>query len=275
PNIFSPESHAVLTQLSPDLAQSSYESLRRTLARPSFDGSAEIRAVNDATGRALPHTVNDTMMRVDLPQPLQPGDKVAFSIEWTYLVNDAKKIGGRTGFKHFDEDGNDIFEIAQWFPRMAAYTDYTGWQHKQFLGAGEFTLEFGDYKVSITVPDDFVVAATGTLQNPLDVLKPAWRERLEQAKSSKDPVYVITPDEAKANESSRPSHDGASKKTWSYAAQNVRDFAWATSRKFIWDAKLHAVEGNPVWAMSFYPKEGEPLWSHYSTQAIMHTLDVY
>ena len=271
PNIYSPESHAVLTQLSPDLDKSSYEALRRTLTRPSFDGSAEIRSVVDADGRALSHLVNDTMMRVDLPAPLQPGAQTSFSVEWSYLVNNSKKVGGRTGYEHFDDDGNDIFEIAQWFPRMAAYTDYTGWQHKQFLGAGEFTLEFGDYRVSITVPDDHVVAATGVLQNPGDVLAPAWRERLERAKSAAAPMFVVTPEEAKQNESHKP----VSTKTWTFAAENVRDFAWASSRKFIWDAKLHNVEGKPVWAMSYYPKEGEPLWSRYSTQAIMHTLDVY
>jgi hypothetical protein len=271
PNIFAPESHAVVTSLAPDFEESSYESLRRTLARPSFDGGAEIRSVVDGDGHALTHTVNDTMMRIDLPHALQPGAQVVFSIEWSYLINDAKSVGGRTGYEHFEEDGNAIFELAQWFPRMAAYTDYTGWQHKQFLGAGEFTLEFGDYHVSITVPDDHVVAATGVLQNPDEVLKPEWKERLQAAEGVKKPSFIVTPEEAKANEAGEP----AGTKTWTFAAEDVRDFAWASSRKFIWDALRHTVADKPVWAMSFYPNEGEPLWSKYSTHAIVHTLDVY
>lgn len=271
PNIFSPESHAVLTQLSPEVERFSYESLRRHMARPSFDGGAKILAVTDAAGSPLPHTINDTMMRVDLPKPLTTGGQVAFSIEWTYLVNDSKKHGGRTGYEHFEEDGNTLFELAQWFPRMAAYTDYTGWQHKQFLGSGEFTLEFGDYVVHITVPEDHVVASTGVLQNPDDVLQPAWKERLDEARTAAKPLFVVTPEEARENEKEK----ATGKKTWTFAAENVRDFAWASSRKFIWDAKLHNVGGKDVWCMSYYPNEGEPLWSKYSTHAIMHTLDVY
>ncbi|HEX6883106.1 MAG TPA: M1 family metallopeptidase, partial [Planctomycetota bacterium] len=271
PNIFAPESHAVVTSLAPELEGTSYGGLRRTLTRADFDGGAEIRSVVDADGHALTHTVNDTMMRIDLPHALQPGSQVAFTIEWSYLMNDARKIGGRTGYELFEEDGNAIFELAHWFPRMAAYTDYTGWQHKQFLGSGEFTLEFGDYRVSITVPDDHVVAATGVLQNPEDVLEPAWRERLAEAEGAGKPTFVVTPEEAKANEESEP--EGT--KTWTFAAEDVRDFAWASSRKFIWDAMRHTVADKPVWAMSFYPNEGEPLWSKYSTHTIVHTLDVY
>jgi peptidase M1-like protein len=271
PNIFSPESHAVLTQLSPELERMSYDSLRRNLTRASFDGGAEILSVQDADGQPLAHTIVDTMMRIDLAKPLARGEQVGFSIAWTYLVNDSKKFGGRTGYEQFDEDGNAIFELAQWFPRMAAYTDYTGWQHKQFLGAGEFTLEFGDYRVSITVPADHVVASTGVLQNPEAVLEPAWKERLESARTAGSPQFVVTPEEARANEKERATET----KTWTFAAENVRDFAWASSRKFIWDAVLHRVEDKDVWAMSFYPNEGEPLWSKYSTQAIVHTLDVY
>jgi len=271
PNLFSPESHAVLTQLSPEVERLSYEGVRRQMNRAAFDGSAEILAVADVDGNALAHTVNDTMMRVDLPKPLVSGEQVSFSIEWTYRINDSKKFGGRTGFEHFEEDGNAIFELAQWFPRMAAYTDYTGWQHKQFLGSGEFTLEFGDYVVHLTVPEDHVVASTGVLQNPDAVLEPAWKQRLEEARTAERPLFVVTPEEAKENEKEK----ATGTKTWTFAAENVRDFAWASSRKFIWDAKLHPVAGKDVWAMSFYPNEGEPLWSKYSTHAVMHTLDVY
>jgi len=271
PNIFSPESHAVLTQLSPEVERLGYEAVRRQLNRAAFDGGAKILSVADVDGKPLAHTVNDTMMRVDLPKPLTTGEQVSFSIEWTYLINDSKKQGGRTGFEHFEEDGNAIFEMAQWFPRMAAYTDYTGWQHKQYLGSGEFTLEFGDYVVHITVPDDHVVASTGVLRNADEVLEPAWKERLEEARTAERPLFVVTPEEARENEQEK----ATGKKTWTFAAENVRDFAWASSRKFIWDAKLHPVAGKDVWAMSFYPNEGEPLWSKYSTHAVMHTLDVY
>ncbi len=270
-NLFSPESHAVLTSISPEMDNSSFESVRRSLERRKFDGGSKVTAVTDATGAPLEHVIVDTMMRIDLPRPLEPGAQVAFSIDWNYAVNNSKEYGGRTGYERFEKDGNIIYEIAQWFPRMAAYTDVDGWQHKQYLGGGEFTLEFGDYVVSINVPDDHVVAATGTLQNPEQVLSATQRERLVQAESSKTPVFIVTPDEAKANESHKPE----GRKTWVFRADNVRDFAWASSRKFIWDALRHEVQGNPVWAMSYYPKEGEPLWSKYSTHAICHTLDVY
>ena len=180
-------------------------------------------------------------------------------------------IGGRTGYEYFEKDKNYIYEMAHWYPRMAAYTDATGWQHKQFLGRGEFTLEFGNFNVKITATNDHVVAATGVLQNSEDVLTKEQRDRLEQAKDTKKPVFVVTPEEAKANESNKPTGN----KTWVFKADNVRDFAWASSRKFIWDAWEHDCEGNKVMAMSFYPNEGEPLWSKYSTHSIIHTLNVY
>jgi hypothetical protein len=271
PNIFSPESHAVLTALSPTFDSTSYDQLQRTITRPDFDGGCAITSVRDARGAALPHTIVGTMMRIDLPAPLAPGAKTSFAIDWNYAINDAKKVGGRTGYERFEKDGNLVYEIAQWFPRMAAYTDVNGWQHKQYLGGGEFTLEFGNYVVRITAPDDHVVAATGTLQNPEEVLAPAWRERLKQAESATSPLFIVTPDEAKANES----HEPTGKKRWVFKADNVRDFAFASSRKFIWDALLSRIDGKPVWAMSYYPKEGEPLWSKYSTHAIVHTLEVY
>ena len=213
------------------------------------------------------------MMRVDLPGSLQPDREFLFSLEWQYHINNSRSVRGRTGYEYFEEDGNYIYEIAQWFPRLAAYTDSTGWQHKQFLGSGEFTLEFGNYDVSITVPDDHVVAATGELQNPGQVLTQTQRKRLDQARGSLEPIFVITPEEARANERS----PATGKKTWRFRAERVRDFAFASSRKFIWDAQGVSVEGRPepVMAMSFYPNEGEPLWSRYSTHAIVHTLDVY
>jgi len=272
PNLFSPESHSVRTSLSPNLEGTPrYRTIKSALERQSFDGGAKITRVADTSDRALAHTIVDTMMRIDLPAPLASGQSLAFDIDWNYPINDHKLLGGRTGFEYFEDDDNYLYEIAQWFPRMAAYTDLDGWQNKPFLGRGEFTLEFGDYEVAITAPADHVVASTGVLQNPGDVLTSEQRERLQSASGAKTPVFIITPEEAEANESSRATDT----KTWIFHAKNVRDFAFASSRKFIWDAIEHDVEGNPVLAMSYYPNEGEPLWSKYSTHAIVHTLDVY
>lgn len=271
PNIFSPESHAVLTSLAADMEHASYRSIENMLVRQTFDGSVKITAVLDRNGRPMAATVNDTMMRIDLEEPLEPGRATHFSIDWNYAINNTKHVRGRTGYEYFEEDGNYLYEIAQWYPRLAAYTDVNGWQNKQFLGYGEFTLEFGDYLVRITVPDDHVVASTGVLQNAEEVLTSPQRKRLKEARSSDEPVFIVTPQEAESNESSRSKQ----KETWVFRADGVRDFAFATSRKFIWDAKLHEVAGNPVWAMSYYPKEGEPLWSRYSTHSIIHTLNSY
>ena len=169
--------------------------------------------------------------------------------------NNSKLVSGRTGYEFFEEDENYIYEMAQWFPRACAYTDVTGWQHKQFLGRGEFTLDFGDYEVRIKVPDDHVVASTGVLQNPEDVLSQVQRERFEAARTAKTPEFIVTPEEAKDNESSEPT----GKKTWIFKAENVRDFAFASSRKFAWDALGVKLADKTVMAMSYYPNEGEPL----------------
>lgn len=269
-NIWAKDSDTLKTQTAPSFERLPLSAIEN-LINSNFDGGDKITAVRDAKGAPLAYTVVKTMMRIDLKTPLAPGGSTVFSVDWNYNINDSSKIGGRTGYEFFPQDGNNIYEIAQWFPRMAAYNDVNGWQHKQFLGAGEFTLEFGDYTVRITAPDDHIVAATGVLQNPQQVLTAAQRQRLEQAKTAKAPVLIVTPEEAKANESNKPK----GKKTWVYQADNVRDFAFASSRKFIWDAQLHDVNGNRVMAMSYYPKEGNPLWGQYSTQAIMHTLNVY
>lgn len=272
PNIFAPESHAVTTELAPDLENMRRKRLLDRLARARFDGSATVSNVRDASGTPLHTQESGTQLRVDLPAPLESGESFVFALDWEYTINDHERFGGRTGWEHFEEDGNHIYEMAHWFPRLCAYTDYTGWQNKQFLGRGEFTLEFGDYLVRITAPDDHVVAATGTLQNPDEVLTETQRERLETAAEAELPVFVITPEEAEANEQSTPTGT----RTWEFMARNVRDFAWASSRKFIWDAvRYDQPAGDPVWCMSYYPNEGEPLWSRYSTHAIMHTIDVY
>jgi Peptidase family M1 domain len=272
PNIFAPESHAVTTSLAPDLKGQSMKRFLNQLARNEFDGSAEVSEVRDADGAPLHTQLNGTMLRVDLPEALASGESFVFSLEWEYTINDQRKFGGRTGWELFEEDGNYLYEIAQWFPRLCAYTDYTGWQNKQFLGRGEFTLEFGDYLVRITVPADHVVASTGTLQNPEQVLSETQRERLALAAQADKPMFIVTPEEATAAAGTR----AISTRTWEFKAHNVRDFAWASSRKFIWDAVRYDQQGgDPVWCMSYYPPEGEPLWSRYSTHAIIHTIDVY
>lgn len=269
-NIWAKDSDTLKTQTAPGMERLPF-SVVENLVNRNFDGGYKITAVRDAKGAPLAYTIVKTMMRVDLKTPLAPGQLVTFGVDWNYNINDQRKIGGRTGYEYFPQDGNYLYEIAQWFPRMAAYNDVNGWQHKQFLGAGEFTLEFGDYRVRITVPEDHIVASTGVLQNPQQVLTSTQRQRLEQAKTAKEPVVIVTQAEATANESHKPT----GKKTWIYHADNVRDFAFATSRKFIWDAQQHDVNGNRVMAMSYYPKEGNPLWGQYSTHAIMHTLNVY
>jgi hypothetical protein len=270
-NIFAKDSDAHLSSTAPDLTKTEMKAMEGLLLQQVFDGGIKITHVNDDLGNPLPHSIIKTMMRIDLPKPLVKGESTKISIGWNYKINDAKLIMARTGFEYFDRDKNYIYEIAHWFPRMAAYTDTSGWQHKQYLGQGEFTLEFGNYLVRITVPDDHVVGATGVLLNQEEVLSPLQIQRLDQARSASKPTFIVTPEEAKTNESHLP----VGKKTWIYKADDVRDFAFASSRKFIWDAQLHRVEGNEVMAMSLYPNEAEPLWSKYSTHAIIHTLDVY
>ena len=270
-NIFSNHSDALLTEPAPSFDEMSYSGLRRLLVRRAFDGGVDVTAVTDDAGAALPHTIVDTMMRVDLPQPLASGASFAFHIAWNYRMNRSDEVGGRTAAEFFEKDGNWIYELAHWYPRMAAYTDVNGWQHKQFLGSGEFTLEFGDFDVAITVPADHVVASTGELQNASDVLTGEQIARLAAARTAARPSFVITPEEALANQAEADTGT----RTWRFRAENVRDFAWASSRKFIWDAWGVPLGDRTVMAMSYWPIEGEPLWSRYSTQAIAHTVEVY
>jgi len=247
-----------------------FDAIRTVLEARTFPGGFNIKSVKDGNGRPLNFVINRTMMRIDLPQPLKAGARTAFSIEWNYNITDMKVLGGRSGYEKFD-DKNDLFEIAQWFPRMAAYYDVYGWQHKQFLGSGEFTLEFGDYDVQVTVPADHIVASTGELQNPDAVLTATQRDRLKQARTADKPVAIVTQAEAEAKEKTRASGT----RTWHYKAKNVRDFAFASSRKFIWDAQGYKKDSTNVLAMSYYPKEGNPLWGQYSTQSIIHTINEY
>ncbi|MCB0274746.1 MAG: M1 family metallopeptidase [Calditrichaeota bacterium] len=236
-----------------------------------FDGGFKIDWVRDGANRDLPHTVNETMMRVDLPRPLASGARYTFKIKWWYNINDRLLIGGRSGYEYFEADDNYLYAIAQFYPRMAVYNDVEGWQNKQFLGRGEFTLNFGDYQVSITVPADHIVAATGELQNAASVLSAAQRERLRKAAGADKPLMIVTPEEALEAEKEKSSR----KKTWVFKARNVRDFGFASSRRFIWDAMGVPFGNRTVMAMSFYPKEGNPLWEQYSTQVVAHTLRTY
>jgi hypothetical protein len=249
-----------------------FEAMRFNLESRTFEGGFKLSSVKGVDGQPLRYTINKTMMRIDLPQPMKPGSSFAFSMAWSFKVPELNVLGRRSGYERFDDlDKNDLFEIAQWYPRMAAYYDAAGWQNKQYLGDGEFTLEFGDYDVELTVPIDHIVAATGELQNPDAVLTAAQRERLRQARTAVKPVVIVTQAEAETAEKSR----STAMKTWHYKASNVRDFAFATSRKFIWDAQGYKKDGTDVMAMSYYPKEGNPLWEKYSTQAVIHTIEQY
>ena len=271
-NIHRADSDANLTRTTSDLTRLGFRQMKTMLAKEVFDGGFNITRCEDAsTKKELKHTIVKTMMRVDLPTKLEPGQTFKFRIDWDYEINNARIISGRSGCEFFEKDGNYIYEVAQWFPRLCAYTDNTGWQHKQFLGRGEFTLEMGDYVVRITAPNDHIVGSTGVLLNSDQVLTETQKKRLEEAATAENPVFIVTPEEAEENESSEPKGN----KTWIFKADRVRDFAFASSRKFIWDAMQHNMGDFPVMAMSYYPKEAEPLWSKYSTHAIIHTLEVY
>lgn len=238
----------------------------------SYVGGFNIQSVR-SNEASMSYIINKTMMRIDLDTPLRSGENLSFSIDWSYNINNRMDDGGRSGMEYFEKDDNYLYTIAQFFPRMAVYIDNEGWQNKQFLGDGEFALTFGDYEVNLTVPSDFIVGATGSLQNANEVLTPEQLERFEQAKNSyENPVIIVTEKEAKKNEKSRANDT----KTWKFKAENVRDYAFCASRKFIWDAMaVKLSEGNEPLAMSYYPKEGNPLWEKWSTLAVAQTLESY
>jgi hypothetical protein len=237
-----------------------------------YKGGYNIKSVKDAGGKNLPYIINNTMMRVDLPAPLKTGEKFVFSVEWSYRESNRQVYDGRGGYEYFPEDGNYVYTCAQWFPRMCVYDDYEGWQNKQFLGQGEFALVFGNYKVRITVPADHIVGATGTIQNPKEVLTKDQIERFERAKKTFDqPVIIVSQEEATKKEKTKSSK----KSTWEFYAENVRDFAFASSRKFIWDAQAVKVGSKTPLAQSLYPKEGNPLWEKESTKAVKNALELY
>ncbi|MFN5188457.1 MAG: M1 family metallopeptidase [Chitinophagia bacterium] len=230
-----------------------------------------ILKITDLLGAKLKYTVNKTMMRVELPTALKPGQKFAFKVDWNYKITDRMTVGGRGGFEFFPEDGNHLFTMAQWYPRLAVYSDFQGWQHHQFTGRGEFALTFGNYKVAITVPSDHVVMATGACQNYSAVLSPAQLARWNKAQTSAEPVEVVTLEEAKKAEKTK----ATTQKTWVFNAENVRDFAFGSSRKFIWDALAANVEGKKVMCMSAYGKEAYGLYRPFSSKAVAHTIKTY
>jgi hypothetical protein len=259
-------------------AQLSLGALRRQQFTDDNILGYDIQSVKDKKDKNLKHTIVGTNMRIDLPAPLKPGEKVKFSIDFAFNIVEEDAVSARSGYERFPDDerkgGNDIFLLAQWFPRLHAYTDYEAWTNKEFIGRGEFTLEFGNYDVELTVPADHIVSSTGALQNPKNVLTSTQRKRLKEAEIADRIVFIVTEEEALENEKSVTDKS----KTWKFRAENVRDFAWASSRKFMWDARGHQQGGSDqpiVMAMSFYPKEGGDLWKKYSTEAVIQTLEVY
>jgi predicted secreted protein len=259
-------------------AKISLDELRNLQFLADHELGYQLDNIKLADGTELKFVVVGTQMRIDLPKPLKPAESLQFSMDFAFNIVEEDAVSARSGYEHFPKDdrkgGNDIFLFAQWFPRLVAYTDYEAWTNKEFLGSGEFTLEFGDYDVEMTVPADHIISSTGDLANAAEVLTKQQQQRLEQAKTAKRPVFIVTEQEALENEKD----DTDDSKTWRFTATNVRDFAWASSRKFIWDAKGYQQGGADqpfVMAMSFYPKEGGDLWKKYSTESVVHTLEVY
>lgn len=256
--------------------QTTDKMLDRYEERRSDNGyGVNITKLTDAAGKPLKYNINKTMMKVDLPVPLKPGQKFVFKVDWNYkLANrgDFLRFGGaRGGYEHFPEDGNNNYTITQWYPRLCRYSDDQGWQNHQFTGTGEFTLNFGNFKVEMTVPADHIVGATGECQNYAQTLNATQQARWKQAQSAKEPVQIVTLNEALAASKQK----SKAKKTWIYKADNVRDFAWTSSRRFVWDAMVTPVEGKKVMSMSYYAKEAYPIYSKYSTKAVAHTIKTY
>jgi hypothetical protein len=252
--------------------QSSTQQLQNMEDAKNDNGyGVNIVKLTDATGKSLKYLVNKTMMRVELPAPLKPGQKFVFKCDWNYKIPDRITMGGRGGYEYFPGDGNHLFTMAQWYPRLCVYSDFQGWQNHQFTGRGEFALTFGNFKVQMTVPADHVIGATGECLNYQQVLTPAQYARWKKAGNSSEPIEIVTLAEATAAEK------GKSKgtKTWVFKADNVRDFAWGSSRKFIWDGLATNVEGKKVMCMSFYGKEAYGLYRKFSSKAVEHTIKSY
>jgi hypothetical protein len=269
-NLFAENSDSKLIEIERMEDFKSIGDVKRKLFK--YDGGFKVESITTTSGQKMKYAINKTMLRIDLEKPLTSKSSISFKVKWWYNINDRMAVGGRSGYEFFETDSNYLYTIAQFFPRMCVYNDVEGWQNKQFLGRGEFTLPFGDYEVSITVPSDHIVGATGELQNGNSILTAEQKKRFEKAKTSMEtPVLIVTQEEAEKKESKKEK----STKTWIFKATNVRDFAFATSRKFIWDAMAVKVGGKNVLAMSYYPKEGNPLWERYSTKLVAHTVATY
>ncbi|TJZ63580.1 M1 family metallopeptidase [Sphingobacterium olei] len=253
-------------------ARMSVEQLNKLVPAEKGYG-VNIKKVVDAAGKELPYTINYTMMRIDLIMPLKPGSKFVFKIDWDLKINNRIEEGGRAGYEYFAKDANYLYTIAQWYPRMAVYSDFQGWQNKQFTGRGEFALVFGDYKVNITVPADHIVGSTGECQNYPNVLTAQQLARWRQSQVADEPIEIVTLEEARDAMTKK----SKAKKTWIYEAKNVRDFAFVSSRRLIWDAMKvrEGIENNQPMAMSYYGPEAYPLYRRYSTKVVAHTLKVY
>lgn len=241
------------------------------IINPENDLGVKILKVTDEKGAALPYTINNTMMRIDLPAVLQPKQRCKLKITWNYNIANRMTEGGRGGYEYFAEDDNYIFTITQWFPRMAVYSDFQGWQNKQFEGRGEFALAFGNYKVNMTVPADHIVGSTGECQNYSQVLNPTSLKRWNAAQTAKSPIEIINLSEVKSAMAKKSS----AKKTWTYTAENVRDFAWVSSRRLVWDAMATHINGKKIMSMSYYGPEAYPLYNKYSTKVVDHTIKEY
>lgn len=262
-------------QFSSTLPKSLNDQQLKTTDLPAKDNGlgVNLEKVTDASGNPLKYTVNKTMMRIDLPKVLKKGEKFIFKIDWNYNIPNRIKMGGRGGYENFAEDGNDLYTITQWFPRMCVYSDFHGWQNHQFTGRGEFALVFGNYKVSMNVPADHIIGGTGECKNYEQVLSSEQLSRYKKSQTSAEPVEIVTLDEAKKAEKNHSKQ----RKTWVFEAKDVRDFAWTSSRKFVWDAMGVTIpeNNNKVMAMSFYPKEAYGLYRKYSTKAVAHTIKTY
>ncbi|WP_175622764.1 M1 family metallopeptidase [Chryseobacterium schmidteae] len=262
-------------QFSSTLPKSLNDQQLKTTDLPAKDNGlgVNLEKVTDASGNPLKYTVNKTMMRIDLPKVLKKGEKFIFKVDWNYNIPNRIKMGGRGGYENFAEDGNDLYTITQWFPRMCVYSDFHGWQNHQFTGRGEFALVFGNYKVSMNVPADHIIGGTGECKNYEQVLSSEQLSRYKKSQTSAEPVEIVTLDEAKKAEKNHSEQ----RKTWVFEAKDVRDFAWTSSRKFVWDAMGVTIpeNNNKVMAMSFYPKEAYGLYRKYSTKAVAHTIKTY
>lgn len=239
--------------------------------KEKFDGGYTIHFVKDGNNKDLVHHINETMMRVIPPKPLQPKEKFIFKIKWSYNIPNYFEVGDRNGFEP-NEKGK-VYAMAQFYPRMCIYNDVEGWQNMPYWQRSEYALPFGNFKVNITVPADHVMNATGNFANAQEILTKEQLQRYQKAKTSFDkPIMIINEEETdkRMNDGS-----GGKTKTWKYEAENVRDFAFASSRTYMWDAMAVRIGKFTPMAESVYPKEGGNLWKEYSTKAVAHTLKWY